>query len=209
MIEHILPQGVAVVEAFRDSPAADLYPQEARLVAHAVAPRRQEFATVRRCAREALARLSLPPVPILPDRHGAPRWPAAVLGSLTHCAGYRAAVVAPAADLRLLGIDAEPDAPLPNGVLESIALPSELRLVRRLLIRHPQVRWDRALFSMKEAVYKSWYPCTGERLDFEDAELDFDADSPVFTARLRIPAAPRLEGRWMAEKGLLITAIAA
>ncbi|MEU2894180.1 hypothetical protein [Streptomyces albidoflavus] len=46
------------------------------------------------------------------------------------------------------------------------------------------------------------------RLDFLDAELDFDADSPVLTARLRIPAAPRLEGRWLADKGLLVTAIA-
>ncbi|MET9498801.1 4'-phosphopantetheinyl transferase superfamily protein [Streptomyces sp. NPDC006552] len=209
MIEHILPLGVAVTEAFHDSPASDLFPQEARLVEQAVAARRREFATVRRCAREALARLGLPPVSILPDRHGAPRWPAAVLGSLTHCAGYRAAVVAPAAELRLLGIDAEPDAPLPPGVLESIALPSELRLVRHLLTRRPQVRWDRALFSMKEAVYKSWYPHTGQRLEFEDAELAFDADSPVFTARLRLPAAPELEGRWMADKGLLITAIAA
>ncbi|WP_394427661.1 4'-phosphopantetheinyl transferase family protein [Streptomyces sp. SGAir0957] len=208
MIEHILPQGVAAAEAFRDLPLADLYPQEARIVERAVASRKREFATTRRCAREALARLGLPPVPILSDRHGAPRWPEGVLGSLTHCTGYRAAVVAPAADLRLLGIDAEPDAPLPRGVLESITLPSELRLVRHLLVRRPQVRWDRALFSMKEAVYKSWYPYTGHRLDFLDAELDFDADSPVFTARLRVPAAPRLEGRWLADKGLLVTAIA-
>ncbi|MGW1719875.1 hypothetical protein [Streptomyces sp. NPDC002156] len=47
--------------------------------------RRHEFATVRRCAREALAALGLQPVPILPDRHGAPHWPATLLGSLTHC----------------------------------------------------------------------------------------------------------------------------
>ncbi|MEU2758298.1 MULTISPECIES: 4'-phosphopantetheinyl transferase family protein [Streptomyces] len=70
----------------RDLPLADLYPQEARIVERAVALRKREFATTRRCAREALARLGLPPVPILSDRHGAPRWPEGVLGSLTHCA---------------------------------------------------------------------------------------------------------------------------
>jgi 4'-phosphopantetheinyl transferase EntD len=132
-----------------------------------------------------------------------------VPGSLTHCAGYRAAAIARTADLEFLGIDAEPDRPLPPGVLESVALPSEVRLVRQLLARRPQVRWDRALFSMKEALCKSWYPYTGQRPEFEDAELAFDADSHVFTAQLRIPTAPRLQGRRPADKCLLITVIAA
>ncbi len=45
----------------RDLPLADLYPQEAWIVERAVALRKREFATTRRCAREALATLGLLP----------------------------------------------------------------------------------------------------------------------------------------------------
>ncbi len=49
----------------------------------------------------------MPPAPILPGQRGAPRWPAGVVGSMTHCAGYRAAVVARADEVTSLGVDAE------------------------------------------------------------------------------------------------------
>jgi len=39
-----------------------------------------------------------------------------VVGSMTHCAGYRAAAVARARDVVTIGIDAEPHAVLPDGV---------------------------------------------------------------------------------------------
>ncbi|MEE1753769.1 4'-phosphopantetheinyl transferase family protein [Streptomyces sp. SP18CS02] len=217
MIEHILPHSVAVSESFDDVPEPGvLHPEEARLVENAVETRRREFTTARWCARQALTTLGLPAVPILPGRHGAPQWPDGVLGSITHCAGYRAAVVARAPGTVMLGIDAEPDAPLPEGVLEAIALPDEQRLVRKLRDTVPEVHWDRLLFSTKEAVYKSWYPFTGQRLEFEDADISFDLDTRAFTARIRLPYRPpaggpaidRLEGRWLASKGLLVTAIA-
>ena len=88
------PAGIAAVEAFDDDIPARLFPEEEALVARSVDKRRREFTTARRCAREALARLGVPPAPILPGERGAPRWPAGVVGSMTHCAGYRAAAVA-------------------------------------------------------------------------------------------------------------------
>ena len=66
MIEDILPGVVSAVEAFTDPPGATLFPEEEAVIAAAVARRRQEFATVRSCARAALARLGYPPAPILP-----------------------------------------------------------------------------------------------------------------------------------------------
>jgi 4'-phosphopantetheinyl transferase EntD len=214
VIERILPPGVAVSEAFADLPGTDLFPEESRLIEKSVAARQREFATARRCAREALGVLGLPPRPVLPDRHGAPQWPDGVVGSITHCAGYRAAVIARTVDMMLLGIDAEPNTPLPEGALESIALPGEQRRVHVLNRTAPGVHWDHLLFSMKEAVYKSWYPCTGQRLEFEDADISIDPDTGRFTARLRLPAPPpqiplpnRLEGRWLSHDGLLITAV--
>lgn len=214
MIERILPSHVAVSEAFRDPPGTVLFPEERRLIEKSVDSRKNEFTTARHCAREALDKLGLPPRPILPDHHGAPQWPEGLVGSITHCAGYRAVALARSTDVMLLGIDAEPNLPLPEGILESIALPEEQRRVRRMSRLAPEVHWDRLLFGMKECVYKSWYPYTGQRLEFEDADIAFDAGVTTFTAQLRLPHHPprrpptdRLEGRWLAHGGLLITAI--
>ncbi|MFD8205291.1 4'-phosphopantetheinyl transferase [Streptomyces sp. NPDC059695] len=217
MIERLVPQGVAAVDAFEDvAEPGDLHPEEAALIARAVDTRRREFTTARRCARRALAGLGAPAAPLLPGPHGAPVWPSGFLGSITHCAGFRAAVAARSSTVAALGIDAEPNAPVPEGVLDAIALPDERRHLSELERSRPEVRWDRLLFSAKEAVYKSWYPWTGQRLDFEDASLTFtpdDGTSGGFTARV-LPPAPRgaalpgrLEGRWLAERGLLLTAI--
>lgn len=217
MIERILPASVVAEETFTDpAGAADaLFPEEAAVVARAVPKRQREFTTVRLCAREALGRLGHPPAPLLPTRRGAPQWPDGVVGSMTHCEGYRAAVVARAADATSIGIDAEPNGPLPDGVLESIALPGERAWVRALTARRPEVSWDRLLFSAKESVFKTWYPLTGKELDFVEAELEADPDAGTFAARLLVPGpvvgGRRLDGftgRWLADRGLVVTAIA-
>ncbi|MCM2413084.1 4'-phosphopantetheinyl transferase superfamily protein [Streptomyces sp. RKAG290] len=218
MLERILPSCAAVVESRVDPPEAELYPQEAALVTRAVASRRREFTTVRHCARLAMSELGLPPGPVLPGRHGAPQWPGRTVGSLTHCAGFRGAALARDTDITMLGIDAEPHSPLRAGLLDAIALPREKLRLADHRVRHPEVCWDRLLFSAKESVYKAWNPRTGQRLGFEDADIVFAPDTMTFTARLLVPrpAAPagtpplpdRLDGRWLVGGGLVLTAIA-
>ena len=90
-------------------------PEEEPLIARSVAKRRNEFVTVRYCARQALGDLGLPPVPILKGDKGEPCWPDGVVGSLTHCEGFRGAVVGRRAEVRSVGIDAEPHDVLPHG----------------------------------------------------------------------------------------------
>ena len=236
MIETLLPDGAAVVEALSDPPEAVLFPEEEALLAQAVQKRRSEFTTVRHCARLALARLGIPAVPILPGDRGAPQWPEGIVGSMTHCAGYRAAVVARSADLVTVGVDAEPHDRLPPDVLDTVTLPQERVQLARLAAERPGVHWDRLLFSAKEAVYKSWYPLTRRWLDFDEAEITFDAGlgevgaeveevdgvdgvegaaSGAFYARLLVPgpvvggvSLPGFAGRWLVRDGLLFTAIA-
>ncbi|WP_437437970.1 4'-phosphopantetheinyl transferase family protein [Streptomyces olivoreticuli] len=218
MIERILPSVSFSEEDFGALPADVahlLLPEEAAHVARAVPKRQGEFATVRACARKALGRLGLDPVPLLPNRRGAPGWPAGVVGSMTHCDGYRAAVVARSADAVSIGIDAEPNGPLPDGVLEAIALPGERSRLAGLTARRPEVSWDRMLFSAKESVFKTWYPLTGQELDFSEAELEFDPDARTFSARLLVPGpvvdgrrVDGFKGRWLADEGLVVTAIA-
>ncbi|MEU4426553.1 4'-phosphopantetheinyl transferase, partial [Actinoplanes sp. NPDC024001] len=64
MIEKLLPASVVVVEAFEDLPHERPFPGEEAYVEQAVATRRGEFVTARRCARQALAALGRPPAPI-------------------------------------------------------------------------------------------------------------------------------------------------
>jgi 4'-phosphopantetheinyl transferase EntD len=154
LIEAILPTAVVAVEAFDDIPGEPPFPGEEHLIAEAVESRRREFITARRCARAALRTFGHPDAPILPGPRREPRWPAGMTGSITHCAGYRAAAVARTTDVPLLGVDAEPNGPLPAGVAESITVPGELEMLDRLDRSHPGTHRGRLLFSTKESVYK-------------------------------------------------------
>ncbi|CAG6399113.1 4'-phosphopantetheinyl transferase superfamily protein [Streptomyces cocklensis] len=179
MIEHLLPPGVFSRAAYGDElDLAPLHPEESAAVARAVAKRQREYTAGRACARAALARLGAPPGPLLRDPHrGAPLWPTGVVGSITHCDGYRAAAVARSTDILTLGIDAEPHDRLPEGVLDAIvATDTERAALASLTQRAPAVHWDRLLFSAKETVYKAWYPFHRRMLGFNEAELLFTAD---------------------------------
>ncbi|NES14883.1 MULTISPECIES: 4'-phosphopantetheinyl transferase [Micromonospora] len=215
MIETLLPPAVVSVHAFADIPGEAPYPGEQDLVARAVETRRREFVTARRCAREALGKLGHVPGPIRSGPRREPVWPAGVVGSITHCAGYRAAAVARGTDLAGLGIDAEPHEALPEGVGETVTVGGEPDLLRRLDREDPTRHWGRLLFSAKESVYKAWYPLTGRWLGFEDAELSIDPAGGGFTARVlvdggRIDGGPPLavlHGRWLIARGLIVTAV--
>ncbi|WP_163550225.1 4'-phosphopantetheinyl transferase family protein [Candidatus Frankia nodulisporulans] len=174
MLSSLLPAAAIAVEAFEDEPAAVLFPEESALLARAVEKRRREFTTARICAHKALRQLGLPPAPILPGPRGAPGWPAGVVGSITHCAGYRAAAVAWSRDVYTLGIDAEPNEPNPPGVTHEITVADEADRLAALTASHPAVRWDRLLFSAKESVYKAWFPLAQRWLGFEDAHLSLE-----------------------------------
>lgn len=214
MIEELLPDAVLSAEAFGDIPGEPVFAGEEDLIAAAVESRRREFVTARRCAREALAKLGHPPVAIRPGRKREPLWPTGVTGSITHCAGYRAAAVARRESVASLGIDAEPHGPLPAGVEESIALGEESDMLASLTERFPSTHWDRLLFSAKESVYKAWYPLTGRWLDFEEARIDI-SPAGTFTARILIdgsrldggPALRLLHGRHLTSRGLVVTAV--
>jgi 4'-phosphopantetheinyl transferase EntD len=206
MIERILPPRIVVAVDIRGEFQVELAPSEAAAIRRAVDTRRREFTTARACARIALAWLGLTPGPIPPGPAGEPRWPAGVVGSITHCGGYRAAAVGRAGQVGALAIDAEPNQPLPAGVLAAISTPEERLLLRRCQEETAAVCWGRLLFSAKEAVFKLWFPLTGDKLDFEDASVEFDPAGRTFHARLGA-GRPGLRGRWLAGEGLLLTGI--
>ncbi|MER5819056.1 4'-phosphopantetheinyl transferase superfamily protein [Streptomyces californicus] len=224
MIERLLPDDVSCAATREETvPDGTLFPEEEALMARSVAKRRNDFATARACARRAMAGLGLPPVAVLHGHRGKPLWPEGIVGSLTHCHGYRAAALAREQDVLSLGIDAEPHAPLPEGVRELVTLPAEReRIGPQAEEGSGALHWDRVLFSAKESVFKTWYPVTGVELDFVEADLTMHQESDpggggtpgaargTFTARLLLtdPALPTtLRGRWRIEDGVIATAV--
>lgn len=215
MIEEILPSGVVAVETREDELTAELFPEEELAVGRAVEKRRREFTTERLCARAALEQLGVPAVPIPTGPRGEPIWPAGVVGSITHCDRYRACAVARATEVGSVGIDAEPNSPLPEGLLADIARSEELPWLVRLGQELPGVHWDRLLFSAKESVYKAWFPLAKRWLGFEDAVVEFEPQARTFTAQLLVPGPSladgplrALSGRWTICDGTILTAVA-
>ena len=94
MIAQVVPMMVASAELFTDPPDVVLFESELASVSRAVRKRRLEFDTVRHCARQALGELGYSPAPLLKGEWGEPQWPKGIVGSMTHCQGYRAAAVA-------------------------------------------------------------------------------------------------------------------
>ncbi|QLL09293.1 4'-phosphopantetheinyl transferase family protein [Mycobacterium vicinigordonae] len=219
LVSSLLPatliDDMGYAELYSDPPGLVPLPEEEPLIAKSVAKRRSEFITVRHCARIALGELGVQPVPILKGDKGEPCWPDGIVGSLTHCAGYRGAVVGRSEGVRSVGIDAEPHDVLPNGVLDAISLPAERSEIPRAM--PTGLHWDRILFCAKEATYKAWFPLTKRWLGFEDAHITFSADSESsgrFLSRILIDPAARsgppltaLSGRWSVQRDLVLTAI--
>ncbi|MEV0232258.1 4'-phosphopantetheinyl transferase superfamily protein [Nonomuraea sp. NPDC050786] len=213
MIESILPPYVVSSDTTEDELEGSLFPEEEAMISKAVGKRRKEFTTARICARRAIRMLGRQPTPILSGQSGEPLWPRGLIGSVTHCTGYRGVVVATQVEAAAIGIDAEPNKELPMGVLQAIALPQEERMVRELGEQRPDVCWDRLLFCTKESVYKAWFPLARRWLGFHDALVDIRPGG-TFEARLQVPG-PLLNrhrltgfsGRWLAGDGLILTAI--
>ena len=213
----VLPDSADLVyaEMYDDPSHLAALPAEEPLIARSVTKRRNEFITVRHCARVAMAQLGVPPSPILKGEKGEPHWPDGVVGSLTHCEGYRGAVVGRSIAVRSVGIDAEPHGVLPKGVLDAISLPVERT---EISVLPAELRWDRILFCAKEATYKAWFPLTQRWLGFEDAHITFtvgsDGTTGDFVSRILIypsalsgPPLRELAGRWSVAGGLALTAI--
>jgi 4'-phosphopantetheinyl transferase EntD len=206
VLSSLLPAEVAAVEVFDDLEDAVLLPGEEAAVRGAVEVRRREFTTARHCAREALTQLGMPRVAIPAGGNGEPVWPPGISGSVTHCAGYRAAAVARTEAVAAIGIDAEPNAPLSGDVLSMISRPPE----RDMLAALPPggACWDRLLFSIKEAVYKAWFPLAHRWLGFDEAQVAIDPESHAFRATLLVSGPlVAVAGRWTVRDGLVVTAV--
>lgn len=191
LLAEVLPPGVAGF-AIRgeeggggSAGTADLMPGEERALGRVCAIRRWQFAAGRRCGRRALAALGRAPEAILAGPAGEPRWPVGVIGSITHCRGYAAAVATTTAVAAGVGLDVELHRPISPRVLGRVASPQERGWIAGAQGRG--VHFDRLLFSVKESIYKAWFPLTCSRLGFADVAVSFQPAQRRWWARLRVP----------------------
>lgn len=217
MIAEVVPAGVRAREAFDDDgpdSSITLFGTEQAVVEGVLDERRKEFTTVRGCARAALSVLGVAPAPLAPGPMGAPGWPAGVVGSMTHCRGYRAAAVALTRDFAALGIDAEPREPLPRFMAERIVTDVEAGWLRQDFPSAAGLPLDRLLFCAKEASYKAFSPWTGTRFGFRDFTVRLRPDG---TFRTLPPGSETpissldpagFTGRWAAGSSLLLSVVA-
>jgi 4'-phosphopantetheinyl transferase EntD len=123
---------------------------------------------------------------------------------MTHCAGYRAAVVVRSDELRSIGIDAEPHAALPGSAADLVLRDEERPRLLALAQARPGLHWDRIVFCAKEAVYKACFPLTRRWLDFPDISVTPHTGG-TFDARV-LAGGDRLAGRWSVDRGLVLAA---
>lgn len=210
LFRPLLPEAIHLAEV--DPCLVDpdtLHPEERYAVAGAVDSRRREFAAGRFLARDLLARLG-DLGPVLRDADRSPRWPASVVGSITHCEGCCAVALAPAAAVGMVGIDVEPAQPLPAEVVRMVLSTGEIASFARLPGALRRVA-DRVVFSAKESSYKAIYPSTRRLLDFDAMHVDLTGEGG-FVATLLIDAPPfrvgsRLHGRYRVTGQFIATAM--
>lgn len=157
---------------------AELLPEELPAVARAVEKRVAEFSTGRYLARRALAARGLPvaAIPRADDRQ--PRWPAGVLGSITHAGDLAIAGIADSAALLGFGIDLEEALRVTGPLHDKLFTGAE-----RERIATADQRLAGLMFSAKEAGYKAVFPRAGRFIGFQEAEVLVDWPARQFRLR--------------------------
>lgn len=212
LAKALLPKDVALAVAFPWHAAEGLLAEEVASLESAGPRRLAEFASGRRAAHAAMARLgtSVRAVPHGPDR--APIWPEGLVGSITHNEMICLAAVGYAARHAGLALDVEEDSPLPEDLVPEICTSAELAW---LSVQPESERGHlaRLIFSAKECAYKLIYPTTRAVLGFDAFEITPDLETGQFEATLSRNVAPfvarsRFAGRFAFGAGLVLTGMA-
>ncbi|RUP24031.1 MAG: 4'-phosphopantetheinyl transferase superfamily protein [Curvibacter sp.] len=162
-----------------------LLPAEGDSIRGAVPARVAEFAAGRHCAHQAMQAFGVAAdLPLLRGPHREPLWPPGLVGSITHTAGYCAAVVAPAAACAGLGIDAEQCGQVGVELWPMLFDTEELAQLRSMPPLAGQTMAT-VLFSAKEAFFKSHFRLSGAMPEFNHIGLH-PVDPPGAFGRLTL-----------------------
>jgi 4'-phosphopantetheinyl transferase EntD len=211
LIASLFAEGAVAYQTWDTHAADTLLGAEREAVIGAVAKRIHEFAGGRACARAALSQLGYDAVALPVGTDRAPRWPLGVAGSITHTAGFCAAVVARSAQIRSLGLDAEPAASVKPHLWRRICTAEELALLESQ--DAPSALGTATLmFSAKEAFYKCQHALTAQWLDFSDVRVSLEPDDhfkiwPTQSLLIAEQCPGPWRGRYLRERGLVVTGV--
>lgn len=187
LVTQLFPAGAVGAELRVAGDPSLLFSDEAQYVGRAVPGRIEEFAAGRLCARRALAEFGLHDFPVRMNADRRPRWPAPLVGSITHTIGICGAAVAERRRFRAIGLDMEIVGRVTQEIWPSICTPVETDWLDALP-EPEQSRCAALIFSAKESFYKCQYGVTREWLEFGDVALDLPSsnlDSGAFCVRIR------------------------
>lgn len=201
LVARLVPPGVAAAEMRDTGQDIPLHPAEAIWVEGAVDKRRREFALGRACARAALTQCGLADAVIGQDAARRPIWPAATVGSITHTAGYAAALAASAARHAGLGVDAERIGGVTEKLFSRLFLPDE-RAALAGCAAVERARLATLLFSAKEACFKAASPIAEGSLSFSAIAVTVTGDA--FLAQVPGRDAP-VPGRHVTDGDLVVS----
>jgi len=184
-LASLLPPPIQYSYTHSHMSGASFTPEEAAYIARIHRNRRLEFTTGRHCALAALSALKYEALSLGREADGRPRWPPGIVGSISHCERLCVAAVAREPIFAALGLDVEPRAALPEGVLELVASPEEIAsLPCDRFPARSRPPFDTILFSGKESVFKALYPQVRRFFGFEEVSLALSVDGR-FEARLQ------------------------
>ena len=213
LLEDLFPAGIRASAATIADWVDELLPEERALIEQAIPSRQHEFSTGRRLARQLLAEFGHSEAPLLRDER-VPRWPEGIVGSISHSSTRDAspprtlcvAALAFGKAFRGIGVDCEPDEPVDQGV-ERVVLRGDEHAWVADAAGEERGRRCRIVFSVKEAVYKAFYPRTRVFWSFQDVIVSIDLERGRYVAALPISAGmPSVEGRVYRREGWILAA---
>ena len=176
-------------------------------------PRRTQFLAGRALAAAALDALGASSMEVARAEDGAPLWPPGMVGSIAHDAHHAAVMAAHAPHWLALGVDVEPDQPLPDDAATLILTDDERAALNALTPGQP-LRHARLWFGAKECVHKALHPLRGAWLEFSEVRITLTAPeaeagrwsaTPLSALAQLAFADLQLEGHWWRQDGALIT----
>ena len=131
--------------------------------------RRLEYISGRRCAHVAMAKAGFYNLPILTNSDRSPAWPAYIVGSITHSSDYAAALIAaPGFRIRGIGIDMENLNRSINPNISKHVL-NQVEIEDWFSPEQNKINNLKIIFSIKESIFKCYYPGYKIYLGFQDA----------------------------------------
>lgn len=166
-LETALPSGcVGAVREILPGDEQFLAAVEARAIDQSVLHVKRSSGAGRFLARQLCARIGFPVSEIRRSSLRYPVWPAGLVGSISHDREFSAAAVGLATSVTGIGIDIEPPEQVCPEVAALVASKGELQSLSDLEFG------AKAVFSLKEAVFKAVYPNDRIFLEFGDVFID-------------------------------------